>query len=749
MKKNILTSALLLMVTLFASLCSGAIDNPKLIKLPLGLGPQRLENTPVMYQGRPLLIENSRLSNEKHGNTAIDMYVVDLTTSEIISRFGSTFAFNCAFVRGDELNVFATENTKSDWTGSIYRFWTTDLKTWKKELIMPKEKDKHFFNTSVCETPDGYLMAYESNRPVQWSFKLARSNDLSNWEPIEDIVFADIAEGSCLANPTIRYIEPYYYIIYGIHRSKGRAAAEYKYHRPDSKYFTFVMRSKDLVMWDLSPTKYPMLEPEEEDGINATDADLFEFMGNTYLFYGAGWQDTRGTIRVKAYPGTMKECLESYFSEDVPVIKFDARNGRYIYPSRVEELARPTPEQVEWQDAEMGMFIHFGLWSMPTGVTSDMDVLGKVQKAFNPVDLDTDQWVSVAESMGAKYVVYTAKHGDGFCMWQTDTTDFSIKNTPWRNGKGDIMADLAKSCKKRGMKLGVYLNAHNMYTGVGVGGKCGTPEAQEEYNKIYRQQLTELLTRYGDMFEVWFDGSLVVPVKDILEKYAPHAMVFQSPQTTIRWVGNERGFASYPAWNCVDWNNPIVNKGYGTDRHGDPDGNRWLPLECDARIREMWMYQADNNPLKSVDYLMEMYYKSVGYGAVLLLNNTPDPTGLIPETDVKRSAEFGAEIKKRFGKSLAETSGKGDIVTISLDKPTVIDHAITMEDTTGGERVRQYVIEGRVDNKWNKVAEGISIGHKKIDRFRPVLVDGVRIRVTKFAAEPLVRKLAVYKASVE
>jgi alpha-L-fucosidase len=163
----------------------------------------------------------------------------------------------------------------------------------------------------------------------------------------------------------------------------------------------------------------------------------------------------------------------------------------------------------------------------------------------------------------------------------------------------------------------------------------------------------------------------------------------------------------------------------------------------------MRMYQADNNPLKSVDYLMEMYYKSVSYGAVLLLNNTPDPTGLIPETDVKRSAEFGAEIKKRFGKSLAETSGKGDIVTISLDKPTVIDHAITMEDTTGGERVRQYVIEGRVDNKWNKVAEGISIGHKKIDRFRPVLVDGVRIRVTKFAAEPLVRKLAVYKAGVE
>ena len=334
MKKNISTSALLSMVILFASLCSGSIDNPKLIKLPLGLGPQRLENTPVMYQGRPLLIENSRLSNEKHGNTAIDMYVVDLTTSEILSRFGSTFAFNCAFVRGDELNVFATENTEKSWTGSIYRFWSTDLKTWQKELIMAKEKGRHFFNTSVCKGPDGYLMAYESNKPVQWCFQFARSNDLSHWEPIEELVFADKVENSCLANPTLRYIEPYYYLVYGIHRSKGKAAALYQYHRDDSKYFTFIMRSKDMVTWDLSPTKYPMIEPEIEDGVNASDADLFEFMGNTYLFYGAGWQDTRGTIRVKMYPGPMKECLGSYFDDNTPMIKFDASKGRYIYPDR-------------------------------------------------------------------------------------------------------------------------------------------------------------------------------------------------------------------------------------------------------------------------------------------------------------------------------------------------------------------------------------------------------------------------------
>ena len=175
-------------------------------------------------------------------------------------------------------------------------------------------------------------MAYESEKPIGWSFRLARSRDLYHWEPIKDLIFADIAENSCMANPTIRYLEPYYYFIYGIHRHRGRAAAEYKYHRTDSRYFTFIMRSKDLVRWDLSPTTYPMLEPEIEDGINATDADLFEFRGHTYIFYGAGWQDARGTIRVKMYPGPMQECLESYFSDKVPVIKFNAKEGKYLYP---------------------------------------------------------------------------------------------------------------------------------------------------------------------------------------------------------------------------------------------------------------------------------------------------------------------------------------------------------------------------------------------------------------------------------
>jgi acyl-CoA thioesterase-1 len=334
MMRNTLIIVVILAICLSTGTGSGAIDNPKLIKLPIGFGPHRIENTPVIYQGRPLLIENSRLTNEVDPKHVIDMYIIDLTTNETICHFGKHFAFNCAYVNGDELNVFATEC--KDGNNAIYRFRTTDLKSWKKELALQGKKGEMFFNTSVCKIPDGYLMAYESNKPVQWCFRLARSKDLAKWERIKELIFADKAEGSVLANPTIRYIDPYYYAIIGIHRFNGKASYSYAYHRSDSRYFTFILRSKDLAMWDLSPTKYPMLEPEVEDGINATDADLFEFMGNTYIFYGAGWQDSRGTIRIKMYPGPMKECLESYFDDNTPSIKFDARNGKYIYPDQEE-----------------------------------------------------------------------------------------------------------------------------------------------------------------------------------------------------------------------------------------------------------------------------------------------------------------------------------------------------------------------------------------------------------------------------
>lgn len=402
-------------------------------------------------------------------------------------------------------------------------------------------------------------------------------------------------------------------------------------------------------------------------------------------------------------------------------------------------LATPSAQQVDWHDFEMGMFIHF---APNTWLDKEYDDLSLPLEKMNPSRLDTDQWAAAAEAMGARYIVFVAKHVGGFCMWQTETTDYSVKSIPWRDGKGDVLADLVESCRKRGIRLGVYLSPCDRKHGAEVGGQCGSPAAQERYNRIYRQQLTEVLTRYGEMVEVWFDGSNVIEVGDILAQHAPRAMVFQGPHATIRWVGNEAGVAPYPAWNAVS--EEAAKSGVATARHSDPDGTVWLPIECDARIRASWFWNSANAPsLKSVEQLMEMYYASVGRGAVLLLNQTPDTTGLIPAADVQRGAEFAAEVRRRFAKSIAKTHGRGRLVELKLGRPVRIDHVITMEDIQHGERVRRYVVEGLVGATWQPLCEGTAIGHKKIDRIDPVEVCQVRLRVLEAAALPWIRRLAV------
>ena len=217
----------------------------------------------------------------------------------------------------------------------------------------------------------------------------------------------------------------------------------------------------------------------------------------------------------------------------------------------------------------MGMFIHFApnTWQ---GV--EQDNLSTPLSEINPKLLNTDQWASTAVDLGAKYIVFVAKHSGGFCMWQTETTDYGIRNTPWRGGHGDVLADVSASCRKFGLKLGVYVSPRDAKHGAGIGGLCKTPAQQKIYNALYRRQLTEVLSRYGSMVEIWFDGSNVIPVGDILERYAPHAMIFQGPHATIRWAGNEDGFVPYPAWNSISAAD--AKTGVATALNSDPNGLR-------------------------------------------------------------------------------------------------------------------------------------------------------------------------------
>jgi alpha-L-fucosidase len=230
----------------------------------------------------------------------------------------------------------------------------------------------------------------------------------------------------------------------------------------------------------------------------------------------------------------------------------------------------PTPQQIVWHEMEMEMFLCL---DPCTWQGREKDDHSMPLDRINPSQLDTDQWCRAAQSFDAKQILFVAKHTGGFCWWQTETSDYSIKNTPYKGGKGDVLADLARSCREHGLKLGIYIYPGDdcWGAGIGSGGRTKDPAKQDGYTQVLRQQWTEVLSRYGDITEVWFDGSCIIEVGDILKKYAPDAMVFQGPHATLRWPGNEHGVAPYPTWQTVKKADAFT--GVSTGLHSDPDGD--------------------------------------------------------------------------------------------------------------------------------------------------------------------------------
>ncbi len=418
-------------------------------------------------------------------------------------------------------------------------------------------------------------------------------------------------------------------------------------------------------------------------------------------------------------------------------------------------LATPTPQQAAWQDLEVGMFFHFDI-PVYTDLKESQWREGVVDpNLFQPSRLDTDQWMEAARAIGARYTVFVAKHCTGFLPWQSDLYPFGVRQSSWRGGKGDIVADYVASCRKYDLLPGIYASVSaNAYCEVDRGlvnwGQGGDPEKQARYARTCEQMLTELWGNYGPLAEVWFDGGALPPdqggpdLVPILHRLQPDAMVFQGPATTIRWIGNEEGVAPYPCWATVPSREDVA-WGRG-DPGGDPDGAVWLPGECDVPIRNHYWFWRPNyeHTLYSVDELMNMYYKSVGRNCNLLLNANIDRDGLVPEADMQRYREFGAEVRRRFGQPAAETEGRGEVVDLRLPAPTRIEHVSLQEHVAGGERIREYVVEGRAGSEWRELARGQSVGHKRIERFEPLVLDALRLRVTRSAAEPLVRRLAAY-----
>lgn len=407
--------------------------------------------------------------------------------------------------------------------------------------------------------------------------------------------------------------------------------------------------------------------------------------------------------------------------------------------------ALATPDQLAWQDLEFGMFVHF---APNTWQNREYDDLSTPLSEINP-DIDTDNWAQCAVNLGARYIVFVAKHAGGFCMWQTATTPYSIGHTPWQGGHGDVLRNVAASCRKYGLRLGVYISPRDAYLGAGDGGVCKTHAQQDKYNAVYRQQLTEVLSRYGEMVEVWFDGSTVVPVSDIVRRYAPHAAIFQGPSATIRWVGNENGFAPYPLWDAEPESD--ARNGVSTALDSDPDGGAWMPVECDVSIRRPnWFWSTTNvRHLMTLDQLLEVYYRSVGRGAQLLLNVPPNRNGHIAEEDFARAKKFGAEIRGRFGRSVAETAGSGVTLTLELARPTRVDHVIVQEDCRFGQRVRGFRVEGSANGRWIELNTGSSIGHKRILPVSPQICSGLRLVITESQGVARIRRFAAFNTGAE
>lgn len=406
------------------------------------------------------------------------------------------------------------------------------------------------------------------------------------------------------------------------------------------------------------------------------------------------------------------------------------------------KTAKPTQRQLEFQDWEFGIFLHFGIRTFYEG-HRDWDGKPMSPEAFQPRQLDCDQWVTVAQQAGAKYMVLVVKHHDGFALWPSKHSKFTVAQSSWRGGKGDVLREFSDACRRHNMHWGVYYSP----------AEWGNPVFKDAkaYDDHFIAQMTEILTGYGEMDVLWFDGcgseghTYDWPriVKEI-RRLQPRILIFNMGDPDYRWVGNEAGIAPMPCWNTVE-EIPFSVQTIAKEKVGGP---KWLPAECDCRMRERnWFYEeSDELTVKSLEELMGIYYLSVGRGCNLLLNIGPDRRGLLPDRDAARLLEFGAEIRRRFSNPLPVKSvtQKENFYIYDLTQPSLVDHAVLQEDLTDGEYVRRYRLMVHVGGPPIMVWQGYNIGHKAICHFPPVKTQRVSLEISESSGPYNLRSVQFY-----
>lgn len=450
----------------------------------------------------------------------------------------------------------------------------------------------------------------------------------------------------------------------------------------------------------------------------------------------------------------------------------------------------PSERQLRWQELELTAFIHFGMNTFTDREWGD----GKESPTlFNPKKLDARQWVQVCKDAGFKQIILTAKHHDGFCLWPSKFTEHSLKNSPWKNGKGDIVKETAEACRALGVGFGIYLSPwdrNSKYFG------------SDEYNNYFVNQLTELLTQYGKIQEVWFDGAngegpsgkkQVYQYNrwyELIRKLQPEATIAVSGPD-VRWVGTETGYGRDMEWSVVPGDQlstdmiaansqqkvefapkDMVGKDLGSrEKIMNAKSLVWYPAEVDVSIRPGWFFhETENNKVKSAEKLMDIYYNSVGKNGVLLLNIPPDKDGLISTYDITslqgfkklREQTFDSNILKKAIQPRANNQNKvldgknathfltkaGDTVltlNFKLNKPETFDVFVAQENLKVGQRVELFSLEYKDGADWKIATEGTTIGHKRILRFPAVTASEIRFKVLSSRLNPAVAELGLFK----
>ena len=453
-------------------------------------------------------------------------------------------------------------------------------------------------------------------------------------------------------------------------------------------------------------------------------------------------------------------------------------------------LPVPSNAQIAWHEMEMNAFVHF---TTNTFTGLEWGNGDESESIFNPTQLNTEQWTKTLKETGFKTLILTCKHHDGFCLWPSKYTDHSVKNSPYKNGKGDIVKEVSNACKKSGLKFGVYLSPWDRNHA-----EYGRPA----YITYYRNQLKELFTNYGPVFEMWFDGAnggsgYYGGAKEtrkingatyydwpttlsMVRTMQPNVIFFSDAGPGVRWVGNERGVAGQTNWNTISTDTIYAGKANIEDllNTGSADGKNWVPAEVDVSIRPGWFYhKEEDDKVKTPEKLFEIYLTSVGRGSTLLLNIPPDRRGLFHENDIKALKGFRQLLNKEFALNLAKgvnvkasdyrgkskqfspsniTDGNkntywatnDDVTTgsfeIDLKKTGTVKYILLQEYIKLGQRVKSFTVEVWQNGSWQKVSDETTIGYKRILKIEPVQTNKIKVSITGSKACPVISNVEVY-----